>query len=168
MINMKNINEFILESTKIKMSKLFTSNEKLKNNIVDNFRNSKSSLPQKLSENAWNNLNDKIYSEYKVFPNGYIFSDEGKLYLAYVSTESKDSGKVKDSSNKYTISIYLDIDYKIYKVRFEGYNNYVTGSKINDSIIKDFKNGISLNDLIKKYDYYCSDKQCEKYLNELK
>lgn len=166
---MKTIIEFINEAYKSKMSKTFSSIYTLENALLRS-RGGKSSLPKTITKEDFNELTNNIYKEYKVFVNSYIFSDDSELYLAYVQKSEEDNGKLKGGKYKYSISIFIESGHKLNKLHFSGYE--VPGDNIshNEDLIKTFKNGISLNQLVKKYKYdvYSElNSSAQKFVKEL-
>ena len=131
------------------MSKVFNSTDKLRN-AINILLNSKST---KIENFDLKSLIDAIYDQYKTFPNGYILSEDGKLFLALVSTGKSDSGRVSNAIKNYKISIFIDLGRKIDKLVFDGYKSLLTDLENNASLVDDFKSGISLNELLKKYNY---------------
>ena len=166
---MKTIIEFINEAYKAKMSKVFSSIHTLENALLRG-RGGRSSLPKIITKEDFNALTDNIYKEYKVFVNSYIFSDDGELYLAYVQKSEVDTGKLKGGTYKYNISIFIESGYKLNKLHFSGFEIPADNISNNEDLIKTFKNGISLNQLVKKYKYdvYSElNSSAQKFVKEL-
>lgn len=166
---MKSLIDCINEAYKIKMSKVFSTIDKLERALMWH-PGSRSSLPKTLTEEEFKALSDNIYKEYKVFVNGYIFSDDGELYLAYVQKSEVDTGKLKGGTYKYSISIFIESGYKLNKLHFSGFEIPADNISNNEDLIKTFKNGISLNQLVKKYKYDVYSKlnsSAQKFVKEL-
>ena len=167
---MINIIEYINEAVKVKMSKVFTSQDKLKSHIISNGVSS-SSLPSQLSNNEYNAIADLIWKNYKAYPNAYIFDENNKVFLARTIKYNESSGRVNGASIKYfVVEIFMYIDYKLSRLKFKSYDS-VNGVSGNVDLMKDFKSGISLNELLKKYNYENTgelSKEAKEYINTLK
>lgn len=144
---MKHIIDYINEAYSQKMSKVFNSTDKLENAIY------KLQNQNKIEKFDLESLTDAIYDQYRTFPNGYILSEDGKLFLALVSKGKSASGRVSNAIENYKISIFIDLGRKIDKLVFEGFKSFLSSSENNASLVDDFKSGISLNELLKKYKY---------------
>lgn len=159
---MKQIIEYLNEANKIKMSKIFSNQDTLQRALIG-----RSNI---MSNDEYDELIDAIWKEYKIFPNSYIFSEDKNIYLAFVSKYKDDSGKVKNAFDKYSISIFIPKGMKVYKLVFSGYKDFLTGLKDSENLLQDFKNGISLNELLKKYNYNnysILDDSIKKMINNL-
>lgn len=166
---MKTLIDCINEAYNAKMSKSFSTIDKLRRALMGH-PGSRSSLPKTLTEEEFNTLSNNIYKEYRVFVNSYIFSDDGELYLAYVSKGEEDTGKLKGGTYKYNISIFIESGYKLNKLHFSGFEIPANNISNNEDLIKTFKNGISLNQLVKKYKYDVYSKlnsSAQKFVKEL-
>ena len=92
-------------------------------------------------------------------------------YIWLMSKKSEeDTGRLKGGTYKYNISIFIESGYKLNKLHFSGVEIPVNNISNDEDLIKTFKNGISLNQLVKKYKYDVYSKlnsSAQKFVKEL-
>lgn len=166
---MKSLIDCINEAYKVKMSKLFSTIDKLGSALMWH-PGSRSSLPKTLTKEEFKALSDNIYNEYHVFVNSYIFSDDGELYLAWFKKIKNENANVDDSPNKFKLLVFIEAGHQINKLQFVDYEKLSKDFSKEDNLLNNFKKGISLDELVKKYKYDPDSKlnsAAKKFVKEL-
>lgn len=120
----------------------------------------------------YNMLKNEICRKYQYFPNSYIFSENGTVYLAHIDFQKYYGARVENTIDRFYVSIFINSGDNISQVVFSGLEYPPAEMKDSETLLQDLTDGISFEEIVRKNDYVaeysCLDDTVKKMIDNIR